>query len=183
MIKVRHTILSYYNVTFIADNVLTSVGSTILSVSILVAMLFLNYLLFSYISLLVLLALDGALFLLHGIYGPVVIGKWFIVLCGIIYELLKWIIQYPYLFSAGIVFIFAFSCIWPCIRRRLWCCKTSDDRICDMDERLITLKDRLEILIQKSEKRHKIIESKLTHIETILSNIKNEGSNIMNSEP
>lgn len=138
----------------------------------------------NYISILVLLAFDGALFLLHGYYGPVFIGNCFITICGMVYELLKLTISYPYFSSASFLGAFVFSCcIWPCcLRSRFKYLKTSDERLYNMDERFYQLERTLEDWISESSKRSERMQLQLNRIEDLLTKIKYEGK-VMNSEP
>lgn len=132
------------------DNLLgmtfSAASKTVLSFSLLLMVLLLNYILCGYLSVLTIVAFDGFVFLIHGIFGPVFIARRIIDFGSWVYYILKWMITYPYLFAFILVSIFIFSCCWPCIRRIL--CprrfRSTSDIIHEMDRRLISMERRLE---------------------------------------
>ena len=125
---------------------ISAATKTVLSVSILLVVILLNYILSGYLSLLTIVAFDGFVFLIHGIFGPVFITRRVIDFCSWVYYILKWMITYPYWFAFILVSMFIFSCCWPCIRKIL--CprrfRSTSDIIHEMDRRLISMERRLE---------------------------------------
>ena len=140
----------------LSDNILTGIGKKMLSWSILVVVLLLNYMLFHYFSLVNVLIFDIILYVLHHIYGPVTVVEWFITLCAMVYELLKWTISNPNLsvigLSSFIALMFFKTCIWHFIRR---------DRLYGIDRRL-----------QDMERQMERMEQNIVNIEKLLHQIK-----------
>lgn len=124
------------------DKALKGIGKATLSLSILVACIFLSYILSGYLSLLTVLAFDATILLLHYLFGPVFIGRHFINICTYSYAVLVLLLSHPYWFSSSIVILFLSSIVWPwCIRWRYRRFRTTNDRVIDIDTRL----ERIEI--------------------------------------
>ena len=140
--------------------------------AILIACILLNYILASYISLLTLLAFDCTILLLHGIFGPVYIATGFLSLCSLIWQTVKWMIAYPYLFSTGIVLLFILSCLWPCIRRRTKYFRNTFDIVYDIEARLNTMKKDMKKRETQLDRIEESMKKRLDRVETILMEIK-----------
>lgn len=140
--------------------------------AILIACILLNYILASYISLLTLLAFDCTILLLHGIFGPVYIATGFLSLCSLIWQAVKWMITYPYLFSTVIVLLFILSCLWPCIRRRTKYFRTTADIVYDIECRLTRMEDNMRKRETQLNKIEDNMKERLDRMETILVEIK-----------
>ena len=140
------TIMSYSLLDNLFGMTFSAATKTVLSFSILLIVILLNYILHGYLSVLTIVAFDGFVFLIHGIFGPVFIANRIIDFGSWIYYILKWMITYPYVFAFILVSMFIFSCCWPCIRRIL--CprrfRSTSDIIHEMDRRLISMERRLE---------------------------------------
>lgn len=140
--------------------------------AILIVCILLNYILASYISLLRLLAFDCTIILLHGIFGPVYIATGFISLCSLTWQTVKWMITYPYLFSVGIVSLFILSCLWPYIRRRIYCFRTTADIVYDIEYRLTRIEDNMEEREIQLDRIEDNMKKRLDRMESILMEIK-----------
>jgi hypothetical protein len=148
--------------------VLSSIGNTILSVVLLIALLLFDYIVFNAVPFFSLIATNGALVLVYGIYGPVFIGRLLIELFGLSLDIIKWMVFYPYTSSSCIVLLFVFSwCIWPWCRSKSKYFKTSHDRLYDMDERLEELQISLKIIKTTTKETNASINSIIARLDSI----------------
>lgn len=151
------------------DMVFSSVGATILSVSIFVTMILINYLLINYFSILSILTLDATVFLMHGLIGPVQMALWFLSGCSVVYQCLTLTISHPYLSSTLLVILFLFSCCgWPILRRKSKYLRRADDTVYMIEDKLSQLEAKIEELARANQERDDKIIAQLTRIESIL---------------
>uniref|UniRef100_A0A1X7UV75 Uncharacterized protein n=1 Tax=Amphimedon queenslandica TaxID=400682 RepID=A0A1X7UV75_AMPQE len=154
---------------FDSNKAVTGFGSTVLSVSILVGVIFINYLLASYFSLLSILILDAGIILLHGMFGPLQLAKWFITGCSHISQGLIYIIYYPYFSAIVLMLLFIFSCCcWPYLRRQSRYLRNSSDTVFVIEAQLERLEAHLARLETERKERDKEIKAQLDRIERIL---------------
>ncbi|XP_019853374.1 PREDICTED: uncharacterized protein LOC109582830 [Amphimedon queenslandica] len=150
---------------FDSNNTVTAVGSKVLSVSILVGVMFINYFLIHYFSLLSLLTLDAGIALLHGIFGPLQIIIWFITGCSLISQGLLYTLYYPQFSATLLILLFIFSCCcWPYLRRQSRYLRNSSDTVFVIEAQL----ERLEAHLAQRKERDKEIKAQLDRIEGIL---------------
>ena len=125
---------------------LSKLEQTVLSVSILLLVIVLNYIFSGTFPLFALLAFDCSVLLVHKIFGPAFIAECIIDSVIHIYHYLSWMVNHPYLFSIIIIVLYLSSFCWPCIR--YYCChpwfRTTSDVIYSVEERLIGLEERTE---------------------------------------
>ena len=165
---------------------LTGIGKKMLSWSILVVVLLLNYMLFHYFSLVNVLIFDIILYVLHHIYGPVTVVEWFITLCAMVYELLKWTISNPNLsvigLSSFIALMFFKTCIWPFIRRdRLYGIPSRELKLLDTVTQLGVIGIIVDRRLQDMERQMERMEQKLVNIENLFHRIKVKNYSTFNS--
>lgn len=152
---------------------MTGFGSTVLSVSILIAVLFINYLLASFVSLLTLLIVDASLFLIHGLLGPLQLGSFILSGCSYVYPILKFTVLHPYVSATILVSSFVFSCFcWPYLRRQSKYLRNSSDTVFVVESQLTRLEGQFARWNKEIKERDKQVKEQLDRIETILEQLK-----------
>ncbi len=136
-----------------------------LSVSILLLAILLNYIFSWFISIGRLLLLDCVLFLIHGLLGPVAIANVVIDSVIYIYSFFTWMISYPFTFCITVVVLFLlsymFGYIWSSIRR-IYCpaiFRTDSDILYDLEKRSKYLEKTMKALEARTAKMEHMLKA------------------------
>ena len=135
-----------------------------LSVSIVLLAILLNYIFSSFISIWRLLLLDCLLFLVHGLFGPVAIANFVIDFVIYIYSFLTLVISFPLAFCITVVVLFllsyVFGYVWPSIRRS-YCpafFRTDSDILYDLEKRSKYLEKTMKAIEARTSKMEHMLQ-------------------------
>lgn len=141
-----------------------------LSVTILLLVIVLNYIFSGTFSLLLLLVFDCSLLLLHGLVGPNPIAEFIIDFFIYAFTFLSWAISHPYGFAITVVVLFLFHCVvkctWPYIRRT-FCARsfrTDSDIIRDLEDRIGHLEETINTIDQRTRNMKELLKDIHTQV-------------------